>query len=130
MDGQRTGSILPQRRRAGSSLSFASNVALISNKPWNRACRQRGGTLLISASESPTTGTPTKTDAQLARESVPVLARLLGSKRKRKDLRLQIQQSGRPEETMTIPMATVRLLKDILEEMAKGNGVALLSLNA
>jgi excisionase family DNA binding protein len=58
------------------------------------------------------------------------LARLLGSKRKRADLCLQIQQGGRSGEAVTIPVAALRLLKDILEEMGKGNGVTLLPLKA
>jgi excisionase family DNA binding protein len=81
-------------------------------------------------SESPETGTPTEADARLARESASVLARILSSKRKRADLCLQIQQSGRSGDAVTIPVAAVRLLKDILEEMGKGNGVTLLPLKA
>jgi excisionase family DNA binding protein len=86
--------------------------------------------MLNSVSESRGTGTPTEADARLARESVPVLDRLLSSKRKHADLRLQIQQGARSGEAVTIPVAALRLLKDILEEMGKGNGVALLPLNA
>jgi excisionase family DNA binding protein len=86
--------------------------------------------MLNSVSESPGTGTPTEADARLARESVPVLTRLLRSKRKPADLRLQIQQGSRSGEAITIPVAALHLLKDILEEMGKGNGVTLLPLNA
>jgi excisionase family DNA binding protein len=86
--------------------------------------------MLNSVSESPGSETPTEADAQLARKSVPVLARLLSSKPERVDLRLQIRRFARSAEAVTIPVAALHLLKDILEEMGKGNGVALLPLNA
>jgi excisionase family DNA binding protein len=58
------------------------------------------------------------------------LARVLKSKRQRTDCRLQTQPGDPPGETVTIPVAALRLLKEILEEMAKGHGVTLMPMNA
>ena len=86
--------------------------------------------MLSSTTEFPESGRLTEADIRLARESVPVLTRLLGSKDQHADLRLQIQEGDRPGEAVTIPVAALRLSKDILEEMAKGNGVTLLPLHS
>jgi excisionase family DNA binding protein len=86
--------------------------------------------MLSSMAEFPGSGSLTEADTRLARESVPVLTRLLESKDQRADLRLQIQEGDCSGEAVTIPVVALRLLKDILEEMAKGNGVALLPLHS
>ncbi len=83
-----------------------------------------------SSSEFPGAATPTEADTRLARESAPVLARVLNSKRKRTDCRLQMQPGDPPGETLTIPVVALRLLKEILEEMAKGHGVTVMPMNA
>lgn len=72
---------------------------------------------------------PSEADARLARESVPILARLLNSRHKPTHLSLRIQPGGRSEQAVTIPVSALRLLKDILEEMGKGHGVTLVPRN-
>jgi excisionase family DNA binding protein len=69
---------------------------------------------------------PTPADARLAQESLQHLTRALESHRA--ELRLRIQDDR--GETITLPGAAVRLLKDILAEMARGRGVTLLPLQA
>ncbi len=79
-----------------------------------------------SLSELPRTATPTEAEILLARESVPVLARFLKSKRQRADCRVQMQPGDPPRETVTIPVAVLRLL----EQIAKGHGVTVMPTNA
>jgi excisionase family DNA binding protein len=45
-------------------------------------------------------------------------------------LRIHIQGEKQPVEDITLPMPALRLLNDILAEMAKGHGVALLPVRA
>jgi excisionase family DNA binding protein len=46
------------------------------------------------------------------------------------NLRLRLQADNEPEEVMTIPISAFRLLADILEQMARGNAVTLIPINA
>jgi excisionase family DNA binding protein len=46
------------------------------------------------------------------------------------NLRLRLQADNEPEEVMTIPVSAFRLLADILTQMARGNAVTLIPVNA
>jgi excisionase family DNA binding protein len=81
-----------------------------------------------SLSDLPNTVTPSAADTQLARESSQKLALLLAARRT--NLRLLIQPDDDPEETIAIPLPALGLFADILKEMAKGNAVALIPVNA
>lgn len=70
---------------------------------------------------------PTEEETQLARESSRRLAAHLG---KRRELRMQILEEGKPTEDMTIPASALRLLSLILTEMAQGNAVTLIPVHA
>jgi excisionase family DNA binding protein len=71
---------------------------------------------------------PTEAEARLAREASRKLAPLLESRRS--DLRLRLEESGQETEAICLPMPAVRMLANILEEMAKGNAVALAPVHA
>jgi excisionase family DNA binding protein len=66
---------------------------------------------------------PSEAEAILAKETSRVLAaRLLEDE----PLRLVISDDPSPEGTLNLPAAAVRLLVQILEEMARGNAVTLI----
>jgi excisionase family DNA binding protein len=76
---------------------------------------------------------PTAADAELARESGLQLCHFLGKHPLNNDsshLRLRLQADNEPEEVMTIPVSAFRLLADILVQMARGNAVTLIPVNA
>ncbi len=64
---------------------------------------------------------PTEQDAVLAREA----ARVLGGERA--TLRVQVASSGRDATTVDLPDAALRLLKEVLDELAAGRAVTLVS---
>jgi excisionase family DNA binding protein len=70
---------------------------------------------------------PTEDESREAQESVRRLTPYLIS---RCGLRLQILEDGRPEATLAIPASALRLLADILTEMAQGNAVTLIPIHA
>jgi excisionase family DNA binding protein len=70
---------------------------------------------------------PSESDTALARESSRRLAPLLVAKG---ELRLQILDNGHPSEPVAVPVAAVRLLVQILTEMARGNAVTLIPVHA
>src|SRR5216684_2336779 len=70
---------------------------------------------------------PSEKDTALAKESSRQLAPLLGA---RKELALQVLKDGHPSEPVLVPTAAVRLLVYILTEMAKGNAVTLIPIQA
>jgi len=72
---------------------------------------------------------PSSAEAALARASSQALARLLRTRRQKR-VRLKVQPEGSPEETITIPATALRLLLNILDEMANGNAVSLIPLHA
>ena len=74
------------------------------------------------------TVTPTEADARFARESSDRLSRLLS--RRRSGLRVRVQTDDESEETLAIPLSALRLLADILTEMAQGNAVTLIPVHA
>jgi excisionase family DNA binding protein len=79
-------------------------------------------------SKTPEAVTPTAADSRLARESSRRLAPLLKSRRR--DLRLRVEQGTKAGETIAIPMPALRLLANILSEMAKGNTVTLVPIHS
>lgn len=79
-------------------------------------------------SELHETVAPTPADALLAQESSRRLSKILGARGE--NVRLRVQPEKGPEETVAIPLAAVRLLADILTEMAKGNAVTLIPVHA
>lgn len=68
-----------------------------------------------------------KKDIALAKESSRQLTSFLGAREK---LALQVLKDGHPSEPVLVPKAAVRLLVQILTEMAKGNAVTLVPIHA
>jgi excisionase family DNA binding protein len=69
---------------------------------------------------------PTEHDAELARESSRVLSNYA---RRAESLRLELSDDGH-HEAIYLPAGAVRLLLDLLTQMAKGNAVTLLPMHA
>jgi excisionase family DNA binding protein len=76
----------------------------------------------------PETATPTEADTRLAEESSRRLTRLLS--KPRRSFRLSVQVDDEAEETVAIPIPALRLLADILTQMAHGNAVTLMPVHA
>lgn len=70
---------------------------------------------------------PTASETVLARASSRLLAFHAG---KHHDLVIQIVEEGRPTDCLALPASAVRLLVDILTEMADGNAVTLIPVHA
>jgi excisionase family DNA binding protein len=70
---------------------------------------------------------PTEAEAAVARESSRSLAHYLGTG---DGLRLQINVDEGPGETLAVPAAAFQLLVHILTEMAQGDAVSLIPINA
>ncbi len=70
---------------------------------------------------------PTANEALLARESSRLLASHAGEHR---DLNIQIVEDGHPAKSLSLPASAVRLLADILTEMAEGNAITLIPVHA
>ncbi len=77
--------------------------------------------------EIPGAGIPTEADARLARESVRQLGRILETRDA--ELHFRYKPDEDREETVTLPLSALRLLKDILDRMAQGQGVTVFSLS-
>ena len=74
------------------------------------------------------TPTPTEADARQARESLQQISRFLTSGTS--DLSIRIQNDEQLGALVILPASALRLLKDILAEMAQGHAVALLPVQA
>lgn len=70
---------------------------------------------------------PTPADALLARATSRALASIMPSLDE--DLEIQIHE-GNDDQRLKLPTSAVRLLLDILEQMARGNAVTLIPVNA
>lgn len=70
---------------------------------------------------------PSEKEARLAGETSRALATRIHRKAA---LRMRIVEGSKESEVMNLPPYAVRLLLDILEEMARGNGVTLLPVQA
>ena len=76
---------------------------------------------------------PTAAESELARKSSRQLSKLLGKYTvggQQDDLRLSIQANNEPEEMVVIPVSALRLLTDILTQMARGNAITLMPVHA
>lgn len=73
----------------------------------------------------PETITPTEADTRLALESGPRLSRLV--RRRRQSLRVRVEPD---EEAISLPMSALRVLADILGQMARGNAVTVIPTTA
>ena len=71
--------------------------------------------------------TPNENEAILAQETSRRLAILLGE---RTEVKIQIVAEDSVDEVLTVPGSAMRLLVQILAEMAQGNGVTLLPIHA
>ena len=71
---------------------------------------------------------PTEADALLARESLSRLSRHLGAGQS--NLSIHVRSDEQADEDMTLPSSAVRLLRDILAEMAEGHAVTVLPTRA
>lgn len=72
--------------------------------------------------------TPTPADTHIAQESSRRLRKILGTRRE--SVQVRVQPEGGEDEAITIPLPALRLLADILSEMAKGNTVTLIPVHA
>jgi excisionase family DNA binding protein len=72
--------------------------------------------------------TPSPTDTQLAQESSRQLLKILDAQQQ--SVQVRVQQKGGAEETVAVPLSAIRLLADILTQMARGNAVTLVPVHA
>ena len=89
--------------------------------------------MAIAIADFQETVIPTAADAELARESGLQLCHFLEKHPLNNDsshLRLRLQADNEPEEVMTIPVSAFRLLADILGQIARGNAITLIPVNA
>ncbi|RIK35236.1 MAG: DNA-binding protein [Chloroflexi bacterium] len=70
---------------------------------------------------------PSETEAALAKETSHRLASLLGDRR---EVYIQLVEDDHPTETLAIPASALRLLAQILAEMAQGNAVTVTPIHA
>jgi excisionase family DNA binding protein len=70
---------------------------------------------------------PTETEALLARETSRLLASHVST---RQHLRIRIMDDEQTGDVMSLPASAVRLLLDILTEMAQGNAITLIPVHA
>ena len=88
---------------------------------------------MVTKIANPQTATPpTVADAEMARKSSHQLSRFLGKQaiEKPPKCKLHLQMSDGPEEIVTIPMSALHFLRDILTQMADGNAVTLMPVQA
>jgi excisionase family DNA binding protein len=79
-------------------------------------------------SDLPETVTPSAADTQLAQESSRRLAKILGARQE--GVWVRVRPEGGEEEAVAIPLPALRLLAGVLTEMAKGNAVTLVPVQA
>jgi len=107
--------------------SFASSVAFVSIDRY--ASIKRGATMSTLLTDIQKAVTPTAADSRMAQESSLRLSQILDS-RPKKEMRIHVGVKDEPEESISIPDSALRLLSNILTEMARGNAVALLPVQA
>jgi excisionase family DNA binding protein len=78
------------------------------------------------------TFSPTAADAELARDSSRQLSKLLARDigKQISNFQLRVQTVNEPEESVVIPVSALRLLTNILTQMARGNAVTLIPVHA
>ena len=74
------------------------------------------------------TATPSEADAHQARESLRIITHVLTSGMS--ELSIRIQNNEQLGEEIVLPASALRLLKEILAEMAQGHAVAVLPVRA
>ena len=72
---------------------------------------------------------PSITDVRHALESSRLLSRIIAN-RKKGTVQVHITGADRSDQSMSVPISAFRLLNDILSEMAQGNAVTLIPVNA
>ena len=84
---------------------------------------------MTAATTSKVHGTvvPTKKETELALQSIQVLAAYINTT---KHPAFELLNKGRHGKQITIPVSALRLLVDILAQMAKGNAVTLIPVHA
>jgi len=108
-------------------VSFISSVALDSFPSYaDSAAERTGASPTVSPSRQLTS--PTERESALALESSRQLARLLAEHSDA--VRLRIETDGEPGESIAVPASAMHLFHDLLSEIAKGNAVALMPLQA
>jgi len=109
------------------TISFIFFIAYISFiwHPENRRKEVTTMTSLAYTAHEPVA--PTKSEALLARETSRLLASHM---RNRQDLRLRIMEDDKAGDVLSLPASAVRLLLDILTEMAQGNAITLIPVHA
>lgn len=83
----------------------------------------------VLLSENPETLFPTPAEAELAQESSRAIARWIGNA-KQGALSVSVRSEGEAETEISIPASALRLLGEILTQMAKGNAVTLVPVHA
>ncbi len=77
---------------------------------------------------------PTAADTELAMNSSRQLSKLLGRQhdigQQLSNFQIRVQAVNEPEELVVIPVSALRLLTDILTQMARGNAVTLMPVHA
>jgi excisionase family DNA binding protein len=94
----------------------------------------RKGKMTSGIADFQETVTPTEADTELARDSSRQLSKLLGRQheigKQFSNFQLRVQTVNEPEEIVVIPVSALRLLTDILTQMARGNAVTLIPVHA
>jgi excisionase family DNA binding protein len=85
---------------------------------------------MTTLSEFCETAAPTEADARLAQASSRQIAKLLRKRPRKKNLQFRVRSEGGAEEVIAIPGPAFRLFADMLAEMGKGNGIALIPVHA
>lgn len=89
--------------------------------------------MATAIADFPETILPTPAGTELARESSRQLSKILGRHPVGSgcpDFRLRVQTDNEPEEVVVIPSSALRLLTDILTQMALGNAITLMPVHA
>ncbi|MCU0568388.1 MAG: helix-turn-helix domain-containing protein, partial [Oculatellaceae cyanobacterium Prado106] len=76
---------------------------------------------------------PTAADTEVAQESSRQLAGFLGNhpgESQVTDMRLRIQTQDGSEQAIVVPLSALRLLTEIMAQMARGNAVTLMPVHA
>jgi excisionase family DNA binding protein len=105
------------------SLNFRSSPAIISKTQRSIAVLDAG-----LAGESQTFVTPSADDARIIQESSRKLEEILGASNA--EILVRIQPENQPEQTIPIPLSAFRVLAHVLTQMAHGNGISFMPMNA
>jgi excisionase family DNA binding protein len=93
--------------------------------------KEKGGIVVLDASlagESQTFVAPSADDARIIQESSRKLDEILSASDA--EIHVRIQPENEPEQTIPIPLSAFRVLAHVLTQMAHGNGVSFMPMNA